>query len=92
MNFKFNVLSTNNYFIMGYVSIESFSKNLKKYIEKVKKGENITLYDDTQLFLIKPIKQREKGSRPYGLCNGDFKIPENFNEELPHEWLNEFYK
>ena len=79
---------------MGYVSIKSFSKNLKKYIEKAKKGENITIYDEDQLLVIKRIKQKGKGkgSRPYGKCEGEFTIPDNFNEEIPDEWLNEFYK
>lgn len=77
---------------MGYVSFKSFSKNLKKYIEKAKKGENITIYDEDQLLVIKRIKQKGKGSRPYGKCEGEFTIQDNFNEELPDEWLNEFYK
>mgnify|MGYP000176167236 FL=1 len=77
---------------MGYVSIKTFSKNLNKYIEKVKNGENITIYDDNQLLLIKRIKQKGKGFRPYGMCKGEFTISDDFNEQLPNEWLNEFYK
>jgi antitoxin (DNA-binding transcriptional repressor) of toxin-antitoxin stability system len=76
---------------MGYVSIKSFSKNLKKYIEKAKKGENITIYDENKLFLLKQIKQKGKGFRPYGLSKGEVTISDDFNQQLPNEWLNEFY-
>lgn len=37
-------------------------------------------------------KTGTKKIRPYALAKGEFEVPENFNEPLPDDVLNEFYK
>jgi hypothetical protein len=37
-------------------------------------------------------KTRIKKIRPYALAKGEFDVPEDFNEPLPNDLLNEFYK
>ena len=37
-------------------------------------------------------KSRERKNRPYALARGEFDVPENFNEPLPDDLMNEFYK
>jgi hypothetical protein len=35
-------------------------------------------------------EQKESDLRPYGLCEGDFVVPDNFNDPLPDEVLAGF--
>ncbi len=35
-------------------------------------------------------EQKESDLRPYGLCEGDFVVPDDFNDPLPGEILAEF--
>lgn len=37
-------------------------------------------------------KSRTKKNRPYALAKGEFDVPEDFNEPLPDDILNEFNK
>jgi hypothetical protein len=36
-------------------------------------------------------QQPQTGLRPYGLCKGEFKVPDDFNDPLPPEILKDFY-
>ncbi len=37
-------------------------------------------------------KSGKKSTRPQGLAKGEFVVPDDFNEPLPEEILNQFYK
>ncbi len=36
------------------------------------------------------LRQAEKTLRPFGLCAGEFTVPDDFDHPLPEEILNEF--
>jgi hypothetical protein len=36
-------------------------------------------------------KSKAEKNRPYALAKGEFDVPEDFNEPLPDNLLNEFY-
>jgi hypothetical protein len=46
---------------------------------------------DEDITAICSILRRENGSRPSGLCEGEFIVLDNFNESLPDEILDSFY-
>lgn len=76
---------------MKTVSISEFYSNFNKYINIILKGENIILSENKrQVAVIEPIQNTNK--RPIGLCKGEFVIPENFNEQLPDDYIDTFYK
>ena len=65
------------------ISLSDFYLNVRKYISFVKKGEEIIISEkNVPLYHIEPLNQKKK-TRPYGLCKGEFEVPENFDEELP---------
>lgn len=33
---------------------------------------------------------RKVEKRPYGLCKGEFEVPEDFDKELPHDIIADF--
>ena len=37
-------------------------------------------------------KSGKKDIRPHGLAKGDFVVPDNFNEPLPDDIVDQFYK
>lgn len=45
--------------------------------------------DHVPIAIILPVQQHD-GPRPFGLCQGEFVVPEDFNEPLPEweAWLN----
>ena len=39
---------------------------------------------------IKPLIAVQQKLRPFGLCNGDFVVPDDFDEPIPEEIISEF--
>lgn len=39
---------------------------------------------------IKPVMPESLGLRPFGLCTGDFVVPDDFDEPLPESVMNDF--
>jgi antitoxin (DNA-binding transcriptional repressor) of toxin-antitoxin stability system len=39
---------------------------------------------------LRPISSSSKQLRPFGLCSGDFSVPDDFDEPLPEEILSAF--
>ncbi|GEM_PF-1142619 len=59
--------------------IESTSNQIKKEI----------LTNEEIEVILEEYRQENKG-RPFGLCKGEFIVPDNFNEALPDEILELF--
>jgi hypothetical protein len=54
---------------------------------------SITVEDierDRPLAEVRPLAPTSGQPRPYGLCAGQFSVPEDFNEPLPENLLKEF--
>jgi len=76
---------------MKAISVSEFQLHFQKYIDMLLKGENIVLFRNKKnIALIEPI--REKTKRPQGLCKGEFNVPDDFNEPLPGNIIEQFYK
>ena len=76
---------------MKAISVNEFYSNFKKYIDSIIKGEHIVLFNkNKKIASIEPVKQN--GKRPYGLCKGEFTVPKDFNEPLPDDVINSFYR
>jgi len=39
---------------------------------------------------VKPVEAHAKTLRPFGLCAGEFTVPEDFDASLPEDLLNAF--
>jgi antitoxin (DNA-binding transcriptional repressor) of toxin-antitoxin stability system len=50
----------------------------------------VILQADKAIAELKPIASSSKQLRPFGLCTGDFTVPDNFDEPLPEEILIAF--
>ena len=80
-----------NNLAMLRIDVEEIRKNLSAYLRRVETGETLIITrDDKAVAEIKPIARVAKGLRPYGLCAGEFTVPEDFDAPLPEDLLAEF--
>lgn len=78
---------------MRNVSIEEINNDLHELLEWVRSGETLVLYEaDRPLAEIRPLVTAEegKGLRPYGLAQGQFTVPDDFDAPLPDDVLRAF--
>ncbi|MBZ8179651.1 type II toxin-antitoxin system Phd/YefM family antitoxin [Oscillatoria salina] len=74
------------------VTIDEIQRNPLKYLQQVEAGETLVITRSNQpIAEVKPIiSSTGKQLRPFGLCAGEFILPDDFNAPLPAEILSEF--
>jgi prevent-host-death family protein len=76
---------------MDQVSIEEMQRDLAAYLQRVEAGETLVIVRAGQpVAEIKPVAAGTKKLRPFGLCAGEFTVPEDFDAPLPEDILNAF--
>ena len=76
---------------MVQVNVEEIQQNLLAYLQRVEAGETVIILRAGQpVAEVKPVVGRLKTSRPFGLCAGEFTVPENFDAPLPEYILHAF--
>lgn len=72
------------------VSIDEIQRDPLKYLRQVEAGETLVIMrDDKPIAELKPIAG-SKQLRPFGLCAGEFTVPDDFDAPLPADILREF--
>jgi antitoxin (DNA-binding transcriptional repressor) of toxin-antitoxin stability system len=63
-------------------------------VRRVEAGEALTIVKDGRV--LAEVKRTEppplRQPRPFGLSRGEFTVPDDFDDPLPPEIINEFYK
>ncbi|MEH2403143.1 type II toxin-antitoxin system Phd/YefM family antitoxin [Nostoc sp.] len=73
------------------VTVDEIQRNLTIYLQQVAAGETIIIMQAGKpIAEIKPVSPIYQQIRPYGLCTGEFIVPDNFDSPLPEETLNSF--
>jgi antitoxin (DNA-binding transcriptional repressor) of toxin-antitoxin stability system len=76
---------------MIQVSVEDMQRNLPAYLQRVEAGETLVIVRAGQpVAEIKPVAAGAKQLRPFGLCAGEFTVPEDFDAPLPEDILKAF--
>jgi prevent-host-death family protein len=76
---------------MLQVSVEEVQRDLAAYLQRVEAGETLIIVRAGQpVAEIKPVASSMKQLRPFGLCAGEFTVPEDFDAPLPEDILNAF--
>jgi prevent-host-death family protein len=76
---------------MVQVSVEDIQRNLAAYLQRVEAGETVVIVRAGQpIAEMKPVAVSAKPLRPFGLCAGEFTVPEDFDAPLPEDILNAF--
>jgi prevent-host-death family protein len=77
--------------MMLNLTIDEIQKNLIGYLHQVAAGESIIITQAGKpIAEIKPVSPTSPQVRPYGLCAGEFTVPDDFDAPLPEEILNSF--
>jgi antitoxin (DNA-binding transcriptional repressor) of toxin-antitoxin stability system len=77
--------------IMVQVSVEEILRDLAAYLQRVEAGETVVIVRAGQpVAEMKPVAVGTKPLRPFGLCAGEFTVPEDFDAPLPADILNAF--
>ena len=77
---------------MIMVNIHEAKTHLSKYLEKASAGEKILVCKrNVPIAQIVPVEKPLTQKRPIGLAEGEFTVPQDFNDPLPDEEINAFY-
>jgi antitoxin (DNA-binding transcriptional repressor) of toxin-antitoxin stability system len=61
------------------------------YLQRVTAGETFVILQANQpVAEIKPIAIEATTLRPFGLCAGEFVVPDDFDEPLPEDIIRQF--
>jgi len=84
-------MSEKNDYRIAQVSVDEIEHNLPAYLRRVEAGEAFVIVKAGKpLAEIRPSLSLPLALRPYGLCAGEFSVPDDFDEPLPEEILEEF--
>ena len=75
---------------MIHLNIHEAKTHLSRYLARLKEGEVIVLCRrNVPIAEIRPLPKRG-AKRPIGLAKGEFKIPADFFEPLPEDFVEAF--
>jgi antitoxin (DNA-binding transcriptional repressor) of toxin-antitoxin stability system len=76
---------------MTAISIHEIQRDPLGCLRRVEEGETLVVIRDEQpVAEIKPVAPTARQPRPFGLCAGQFAVPEDFDRPLPEDILKEF--
>jgi len=72
------------------VTVDEIQRDPSKYLRQVEAGETfVILQADKAIAELRPVSSN-KQLRPFGLCAGEFTVPDDFDAPLPEDLLNAF--
>jgi antitoxin (DNA-binding transcriptional repressor) of toxin-antitoxin stability system len=75
--------------LMLNVTIDEIQRDPLKYLNQVEAGETLVIVrSDKAIAELRPIAC--KPLRPFGLCAGEFTVPDDFDAPLPEDLLSAF--
>lgn len=70
------------------VNVEEILQNFSDYLQQVEYGRVILITKSGKAIAeITPVTADKQTQRPYGLCAGEFTVPDNFDDPLPESIL-----
>ena len=76
---------------MQQITVQEIQNNPSKYLNQVEAGESfIIVQENKPIAELKPITKNKKPTRPFGLCKGEFTVPDDFDAPLPEDILDTF--
>lgn len=76
---------------MSQVSVDEIKLDVTGFLHRVEAGETLVVLQAGKPFAeIKPLASLLNGERPFGLCAGEFIVPDDFDDPLPEEIILDF--
>ena len=77
--------------VMSHVTIDEMKRDLPSFLHRIEAGETLVIVNAGKpVAEVKPIISTPKKSRPFGLCSGEFTVPEDFDAPLPESIISDF--
>jgi prevent-host-death family protein len=77
--------------LMIRVSVEEIQQDFPAYLQRVEAGETVIITRAGKpVAEVTPIVAPADTLRPFGLCAGEFKVPDDFDAPLPEDILRAF--
>lgn len=75
---------------MLHVTVDEIQRDPLKYLRQVEAGETLVIVRSNKAIAeLRPITGSQQ-LRPFGLCAGEFTVPDDFDAPLPEDLLNAF--
>ncbi|PSB34946.1 type II toxin-antitoxin system Phd/YefM family antitoxin [Chlorogloea sp. CCALA 695] len=72
------------------VTVDDLQRDPLQYLRRVEAGETIVIIrQDKAIAELRPIAITNQ-LRPFGLCAGEFTVPDDFDDPLPEDMLRAF--
>ncbi len=76
---------------MVRVSVEEIQQEFPAYLQRVEDGETLIIERAGEpVAEVKPVVAPAETPRPFGLCAGEFTVPDDFDAPLPEDILKAF--
>lgn len=76
---------------MDQVNIYEAKKRLSTLLKRVEQGETIMISNyNKPIAELSPVRKLRDENRPFGLCRGEFIVPDDFDAPLPDKILSDF--
>jgi len=73
------------------ISIDDLKRDPQTYLNRVENGETLVIMKTGKpMAEVRPIAPVVDKLRPVGLCAGEFRVPDDFDDPLPEHILREF--
>ena len=77
--------------VMTTITLDEIQRDFLGCLKRVEAGETLVIVQaDKPLAELKPVASNGTQPRPSGLCAGEFRTPDDFNDPLPEEVLKLF--
>lgn len=77
--------------VMTTITLDEIQRNFLGCLKRVEAGETLVIVQaDKPLAELKPVASNGTQPRPSGLCAGEFRTPDDFNDPLPEDVLKQF--
>ena len=76
---------------MSTISVQELQQNPSALLDRVEAGELLVVVRGGRAIAeLRPVDPAPSGPRPFGLCAGEFTVPDDFDAPLPDEILKDF--
>jgi len=76
---------------MTTISVQEVERDPLGCLRRVEDGETLLVVrDERAVAEIKPVPAATRQPRPFGLCAGEFTVPDDFDQPLPEDVLRDF--
>jgi antitoxin (DNA-binding transcriptional repressor) of toxin-antitoxin stability system len=76
---------------MVTIDVAEINRDWSSCLRRVEDGETIVIVRDQKpVAELKPIPPASTTLRPFGLCKGEFCVPDDFDAALPEDILSQF--